>query len=264
MLGAAFRRAVRLPALVLMLLLGLGTVLLVFPLIRERGRRFAIRHWSRALCACCGLRLLELPAPGASTLSNLPPGRLLLANHVSWLDIFAINARCPVAFVAKAEIARWPLIGTLVARTGTLFIERGRRHAVHRMVEQVAQSLRTGTRVAVFPEGTTGDGASLLPFHANLVQAAIVGEARVLPVGLRYRDREGARARAVEYLDETTFVESLWRIIGERGLRCELHPLEEFAPQPGESRHGLAARVRSGLAERLGVPARDVTRPYRT
>jgi 1-acyl-sn-glycerol-3-phosphate acyltransferase len=260
--GASLRRFVRLPLLVLLLFTGLAVVLLAFPLSGEAFRRAAIRRWSRALCAACGLRLVELPAPGAAPLSALPPGRLILANHISWLDIFAINALCPVAFVAKAEIARWPLIGTLVARTGTLFIERGRRHAVHRMVEHIAHALRDGARVAVFPEGTTGDGASLLPFHANLLQAAIVDGTPVWPVGLIYRDSTGARARAVEFLGETTFVASMWRILGARDLSCEVHPLAELAPRPGETRHALSARVREGLAARLGLPARDVTRPW--
>lgn len=249
------RRLVRFPAVLALLFAGLATVMLAFPLSRESFRRGAIRLWSRALCACCGLRFAEFPGPGARPLSLTPPGRLVVANHISWLDVFAIDARCPMSFVAKAEIARWPLIGTLVARTGTLFIERGRRRAVHRMIEHIDMALRAGARVAVFPEGTTGDGSGLLPFHANLVQAALVAQAPVVPVGLRYLDRGGARSRAVEYVGETTFVASLWRILGAPPVRCELHPLEELSPRPGETRHALAERAREAIAVRLGLPA---------
>ena len=257
MIAAALRRSVRLPALLALLFVGLATVLFAFPLFGEGFRRGAIRLWSRCLCACCGLRVVERPAPGARPLSSLPPGRLVVANHVSWLDIFAIDALCPASFVAKAEIAGWPLVGTLVARAGTLFIERGRRRAVHRMIEHVDLKLRAGGRVAVFPEGTTGPGRVLLPFHANLMQAAVLAQAPVVPVGLRYRDRSGAHAEAIEFVGDTTFVASVWRILGAPTVNCEVHPLPEIVPQPGDSRHVLAARARADLAARLGLPLCD-------
>ena len=127
--------------------------------------------------------MAQLSTGGGSKVTlALPPGRLVVANHLSWLDIFAIDALCPASFVAKSEIARWPLVGTLVARAGTLFIERGRRHAVHRLIEHIERSLQAGGRVAVFPEGTTGAGHALLPFHANLIQAAVDAQAPVVPV----------------------------------------------------------------------------------
>lgn len=257
MIAAALRRCVRLPALLALLFVGLATVLLAFPLFGEAFRRGAIRIWARCLCAGCGLRVVERPAPGARALSALPPGRLVVANHVSWLDIFAIDALCPASFVAKAEIARWPLVGTLVARAGTLFIERGRRRAVHRMIEHIDLKLRAGGRVAVFPEGTTGPGRVLLPFHANLVQAAVLAQAPVVPVGLRYRDRDGSHAEAIEFVGDTTFVASVWRILGAPAVICEVHPLPEIVPGPGDSRHALAARARVDLAARLGLPVCD-------
>jgi len=254
--AAALRRALRLPLVVGLLFGGLGTVLLLFPLGGAAFRRGAIRTWSRWLCAACGVRLSEQPAPGARSLSTMPPGRMLVANHVSWLDIFAINAHCPASFVAKAEIARWPLIGTLVARTGTLFIERGKRRAVHRMIEHIDRSLQAGGRVAVFPEGTTSDGRRLLPFHANLLQGAVDAGAPVLPVGLRYLGPDGAPAAAVEYVGEITFVASMWQVIGARGVRCELHPLPEIGGGAG-SRHAIAQQARDAIAARLGLPVDD-------
>ncbi|TXH61026.1 MAG: 1-acyl-sn-glycerol-3-phosphate acyltransferase [Burkholderiaceae bacterium] len=157
---AAVRRLWRLPQVIALLFGGLFTVIVLFPFWREPARRTAIRVWSRMLLAGCGLRLSECTAPGARPLHALPPGRLVVANHLSWLDIFAIDALCPASFVAKSEIARWPLVGTLVARAGTLFIERGRRHAVHRLIEHIERSLQAGGRVAVFPEGTTGAAVS--------------------------------------------------------------------------------------------------------
>jgi 1-acyl-sn-glycerol-3-phosphate acyltransferase len=258
MVAAALRRTLRLPLLVALLLGGLATVTLAFPFGREPFRRAAIRIWSGWLCRCCGLRVVERPAPGARPLSQLPPGRLVVANHISWLDIFAIDASCPAAFVAKAEIARWPLLGTLVARTGTLFIERGKRHAVHRMIEHIDRRLQVGGRVAVFPEGTTGDGRRLLPFHANLVQAALDAGVPVVPIGLRYVDADGSPSAAIEYVGDTTFLASLWRIVGAPGMRCELHALPEIAPCEGRSRHAIAQSARAAISERLALPLEDV------
>jgi 1-acyl-sn-glycerol-3-phosphate acyltransferase len=133
--------------------------LLVFPLISTRSRRSIIRRWSRALLAVCGLRLrVHAGAPSAhhpysfpgderaaaSTLEQLACGRMLVANHTSWLDIFAINALATCAFVAKAELRRWPLAGWLVALAGTVFIERSRRHAVHQVIQALRERIREG------------------------------------------------------------------------------------------------------------------------
>lgn len=257
MAGAALRRLVRLPAILALLFGALLAVLVAFPFSGERRRRAATRVWSRWLCGCCGIALSELAAPAARRLSELPAGRMIVANHISWLDIFAINAFCPAAFVAKAEIARWPLLGTLVSRTGTMFLERGKRHAVHRIVEHVERSLKAGARVAVFPEGTTGDGGRLLPFHANLIQAAILGGAPVVPVGLRYVDGRAAPPAALEYVGDTSLLTSLWRITGATGIRCELITLAEIAPVPGATRHDVAQRARGDLAHALGLPLDD-------
>jgi 1-acyl-sn-glycerol-3-phosphate acyltransferase len=129
------RRLWRIPALAALLLGGLATVFGVFPWVGTAGREWLIATWSRAVLAACGARLSERVAPGAESLGRLRgregpgQGRLLLVNHVSWLDIFAIDALAPASFAAKAEIAAWPLAGTLVARAGTVFIERGRRPA---------------------------------------------------------------------------------------------------------------------------------------
>ena len=257
MIAAMLRRSLRLPLLVGLLFGGLFTVLALFPFGGDEFRRGAIRRWSRMLVAACGVRAVTMPAQGVRPLAELPPGRLVVANHVSWIDIFVINAQSPCGFVAKAEIARWPLIGTLVARTGTLFIERGKRHAVHRMIEHIGARLQTGGRVAVFPEGTTGDGSRLLPFHANLIEGAVRCAAPVVPVGLRYLGGDGDAAAQIEYIGDTTFVASAWRIIGSPSIRCEVLALPEIATGEGVSRHDVAQRAREAMALALGLPLED-------
>ncbi len=256
MMRAGVRRCLRLPALVVLLFGGLFTVLLLFPFSTQPLRRATIRQWSRMLVAVCGVSPQAVQVPGARSLAELPAGSLVVANHISWLDIFVINAQCPCGFVAKDEIRRWPLIGTLVARTGTLFIERGKRHAVHRMIEHIERRLQAGGRVAVFPEGTTSSGAQLLPFHANLIEGAVRAGAPIVPVGLHYRDPDGGRSTAIEFIGETTFLQSIWRITGAPQQHCEVSTLSGILPE-GMTRHEIAQRARHELATQLALPLDD-------
>src|SRR6185295_28294 len=137
--------------------------------------------WNARLLRLLGIALHSsgTPRQGAT---------LIVSNHVSWLDILVINAVHPVRFVSKAEVRHWPLLGWLVACAGTLFIERERRRDALRVVHQVAAALRAGEIVALFPEGTTSDGNGVLPFHANLLQAALSAHAPMQPIALRYSD----------------------------------------------------------------------------
>ncbi|MCX7901979.1 MAG: 1-acyl-sn-glycerol-3-phosphate acyltransferase, partial [Burkholderiaceae bacterium] len=165
---------------------GIAITALVFPWLAPARRNAIVRAWSRGLLRLAGarLRIAGAPLPAALAREGLLPGtkgRLLLANHVSWIDVFAILSTLPCRFVAKAEIRRWPLLGWLVTLVGTLYIERGRRHAVAAINQRVRERLAAGEAVAVFPEGTTTDGSTLLPFHAILLAPALDGEAAIAP-----------------------------------------------------------------------------------
>lgn len=241
----------RLPALVGLLVGGLITEALLFPLIGQAFRRRAIRGWSRMLVAACGLTLKADPA-----LAGRADGRLIVANHASWLDIFAINAVAPSAFVASADIRRWPVIGLLVAMAGTVFIERGRRRAVHEVIGTLRERMRDGWPGAVFPEATTTDGRAVLPFHANLIEAACQDGRDVLAVGLAYRDREGRWPEAVVWVGETTFLQNLWAIIGARGLSVEVGIGDTIATE-GRNRHEVARDARVAISRRLALPMVD-------
>ena len=253
----------RLPTLILLLFGGLVTVFGVFPLVGDAGRERLIATWSRWLMRACGAEVRERVAPGAVALSAMRgrhgagQGRLLLANHVSWLDIFAIDSLAPASFAAKAEIASWPLAGTLVARAGTVFVERGRRHAVHGVIQRMGEKLEAGLRAAVFPEGTTSDGRRLLPFHGNLVQSALNTRSPMVPVGLRYVDPDGEPSHAALYVGDTTFLASLWRVTGHPKLIVEVHVLPGIEPEVGLTRQHAVRIARERLADRLGLPLDD-------
>lgn len=266
---SALRRCWRLPVALALLLFGLATVLGVFPWIRMPRREALIAIWSRALLWACGVRVQERVAPGAQPLSALRGlqgeghGRLLLPNHISWLDIFVIDSIAPASFVAKAEIARWPLVGTLVARAGTVFVERGRRHAVHGVIQALGARMAQGYRAAVFPEGTTSEGDRLLVFHGNLIQSALNSGVPMIPVGLRYYDPDGERSHAVMYVGDTTFVASLWRITGHPRLQVEAHVLPALDPQ-GLTRQAAARQVRERLACHLGLRLDDSAQQWQS
>ena len=148
------------------IVLGLLCVGLAYPLLGIRSRAWLNRHWSRCLMAFCGLQVIIKGEP------RLTGPVLLVANHVSWIDIFVLNSARATSFVAKSEIRSWPVIGWLVAGAGTLFIERGQRHAVHAMGEAMQARFKQGDAVGLFPEGTTSEGFELLPFHASLFEPA--------------------------------------------------------------------------------------------
>jgi 1-acyl-sn-glycerol-3-phosphate acyltransferase len=182
---------------------------------------------------------------------------LVLANHISWLDIMVINAALPCRFVSKSDVRQWPLIGGLVEGSGALFIERDRRRDAMRVVHLMAERLRAGDRLAVFPEGTTGDGSSLLPFHANLLQAAVATEMPVQLLGLQYTDaRSGLRHDAPTYIGDTSLLESLWRTACATGLQAELHVGLADTAQ-GRDRRTWAEALRRELAQRLDLPLPD-------
>jgi len=150
-------------------------------------------------------------------IQGTPPARgpvLLVSNHLSWLDILAIHAARHVRFVSKAGVRKWPLIGALSTGAGTLYIERDRHRDALRVVHHMTKALRDGDLIAVFPEGTTSDGHGLLPFHANLLQAAISSGAPVQPAALRFADAEtGETSQAPRYIDDDNLVTSLWNTL---------------------------------------------------
>ncbi|MFN0184645.1 MAG: lysophospholipid acyltransferase family protein [Aquabacterium sp.] len=230
------RAALRLLRAVGCLVSGAWQVLVRFPGCGRDERQRRIAAWSRSVLSALGVELRHhgLFRPG---------GTLLVSNHVSWLDILAIHALCPRArFVSKAEVRHWPLLGRMVSAAETLYLERERKRDALRVVHQIAQALQAGDMVAVFPEGTTGDGRTLLPFHANLLQAAIATATPIQPLGLVYADSDGPQTQAVAWVGEDTLAQSLWRIAGAQGLQVTVTVLP---PQ------GSAHADRRALAEHL-------------
>jgi len=252
---------------VLHVLTGLVLVLFVFPWCGLAMRNRINRGWSRVLVAICGVRVVVdgEPIPPRIRATGVVPGslgRLALANHVSWIDVFAINAVTPCRFVAKAEIGQWPLLGALVTRSGTLYIERGRRHAVASMNHKVRDHLKAGETLGLFPEGTTTDGSLLLPFHSNLLAPAVELGAPVWPLVLRYTDR-GMPSDAAAFIGDMGIVTSLVRILTTSDLTIRITVLPIIEVQQHGNRHAVARAARLAIAQALSLPA-EPTEPVTT
>jgi len=240
----------RLGHAVLHALAGWLTITVLFPRWPQQRRDATVQAWAQRM-----LRILGVPLH----VSGQPPAQgpmLLVANHISWLDILVLHAARHCRFVSKSDVKHWPLIGTLATGGGTLYIEREKRRDAMRVVHHMAESLQRGEIVAVFPEGTTGDGQTLLPFHANLVQAAISADAPVQPVALRFVDRRTGRdSDGPLYIGEDTLLSSLWRTLAGPAFVAQVRFGE---PQRDEGRdrrqwahdlHAVVDALRKTLAE---------------
>lgn len=238
------RAALRLARAALHLMWGVATVTVVFPFLPDRARLALKSRWSRQLLDVLGVRLRSCGTP--------PGGGLFVANHVSWLDIYAINALAPTNFVAKDEVRHWPVVGWFSSRAGTLFIERGSRSAAQRTREHLIGDLRQGRRVGVFPEGTTGFGDHVQPFHGALFQSAIDAGVHVAPAMLRYTDADGRPTTVPAYVGETSFWECFHSIVGASGLTAHVSFLPAIGTGAADRRH-LAHRAHQTIAHALGA-----------
>lgn len=195
---------------------GLRTIRRRFPGWTPAERADCIERWSREMLAILGIALRLDGAPAAGPV-------LLVANHVSWLDILVLHAARHCRFVAKSEIAGWPLVGTLATGAGTLYIARASRRDALRVVHAMAERLAAGEILGVFPEGAIGDGRRVQPFHANVLQAAIASGAPIQPLALRYLDAaSGAHSDAPYYGQGVSLLRSFWRTVRARPLTARV------------------------------------------
>ena len=237
----------RLPLLLFAATFGLaGVVLLMGPVGRaltiagERGDQWGIRNYSALLLRCFGMRATRVGTP-------LPGAAMFVANHVSWIDITLLHSQRVVGFVAKAEIARWPLVGWLASQAGTIYHHRGDNDSLHGVMHQMLARLQEGRAVGVFPEGRTCSGKELGAFHARIFQPAVLAECPVQPVALKYGPGGNAQA-IVAFRPRENFVQNFWRLLGEPSRAVEVHFLEpSLAAAEGEGRRRLAQVCRERI-----------------
>ncbi len=225
------------------LVVGLLKVALLFPFLDAAGRERRVQRWSRQLVGICGVRMRFDEVRQRDPVSPA----LIVCNHISWLDIFVLNTLHPCRFVAKSDIRGWPLIGWLCEHTGTIFIARGRARDVRRIYEGLVRSIHDGERVAFFPEGTTSTQGTVLPFHANLFEAAIEARVPVQPYAIRYLDADGSLHSSADFVGEMSFVESVIAIMKSGGMTAELVRLPAINTD-GAHRRELARAAHDAVA----------------
>lgn len=246
----------RVSALLLLLMVGLAILFSFYRFLALSRQQSIKKVWSRVLLDLCGVALDLRHSDGPT-----PDRPVLIAmNHVSWLDIFALNAVLPATFVAKSEIRSWPVLGWLVAGTGTVFIERGSRHAVHHANQRISHRLAHGENVAFFPEGTTSEGVDVLPFHTSLFAAAIRDHAidkpqfPLLPMAITYHQGQ-ERTDICAYVGDQSLVQSIVAILSARELSVRLKKLPLIDDMPMEmTRHELARTSREIIRAAIQSP----------
>lgn len=223
---------------------GLITCALLFWWVKLETKQRLIQRWSRKLLA---LFRVSLVVHGEPVAGKELAGSMLVSNHVSWIDIYAINSWYPPRFVAKSEIRNWPVIGWLCAQTGVLFVERARKRDAHRIMHVIADAMRSGDVICVFPEGTTSDGLQLLPFHANLFQAPVSAGAPIRPLALRYRIAEtGALTTIPAYIGDLSMMDTINAMLNGPPLVVEVFVGPAVAPEM--DRRALAAHSHDAVA----------------
>lgn len=189
---------------------------------------------------------LEISAAQGSPLERA----LLVANHISWLDVPVLGSLVDINFLSKDEVRHWPLIGWMSAQLGTLFIKRGGSQT-QVLSQRIESEIRAGRPVVLFPEGTTSDGRQLRHFHPRLLGAAQQPDLAVQPVAIRY----GTNAEPDPYapfIDDDTLLAHLWRLLQQPSLRVEVQFLEPI-PSAGLDRRALAQRCRNAIASALQI-----------
>lgn len=243
-------RAWRLLRLGLHIMRGVLTAAMVLPWASSGTRMALTREWSRSLLALLGVRLEIRGIPLDRTSRNT----LVVANHVSWLDIYLLNAARPLRFVSKAEVRDWPVVGWLAVFTGTLFLERGKRRDTARVNDAVTLALANGDCVAFFPEGTTTDGTHIRPFLSSLLQAAVNAQSTLQPVALSYLLPNGGIDTTAAYYGDMSMMDSLRNILAHRQTRAELSFLDPIDCS-GRHRRELAKQAETAISSALNLAA---------
>ena len=242
----------RAPLLLLHLFIALPLALLVINPLGARLRIGGMRldhwmtsWWSRWLVRLFGFRLRRYGEP-------LPGATLFVANHLSWLDIELLHSQAFMCFVAKAEIGRWPLVGWLASRAGTIYHQRGSGHSLAAVMALVVERLRQGLPVGVFPEGGTGAGDRVRTFHARIFQVALDAGVPVQPVALRYGN-DGRQDPHVAFAPGESFFANFLRVLGGPGMTAEVHFCNPI-PNDGEGRRRIAENARAAICTALDLP----------
>ncbi len=222
---------------------------MVLPWLHGPHRDRLINRWS--------VHILSILNVKVEVAGNIPPSdsppALFVSNHISWLDVWAINSVRTVRFVAKSEVRSWPLIGWLSEKAGVIFIERARRLDTSRVSGAGANALRQGHCLCVFPEGTTSNGTYLHPFRSSLLQSAVETGAPVRPIALQYPLLDGRPNTDIAYAGDTSLVQSIMTILAQKEITLKL-TFAEPIHTTGRDRRELVKEAETAIALLVRLP----------
>lgn len=205
---------------------------------KHLSREKLTRWWNARMLTILHVRVRIVGQPAAGP-------RLIVCNHISWLDIGVLASTELSRFVSKAEVGKWPIAGALANAAGTFYIRRG-AGGTKQLIQLIAQHLRSGGSATVFPEGTTTEGGRVLKFQPRLFAAAIESGSPVQPVALRYGLAANGENIAA-FVGEETLTHNLRRLLKERELEVELHYCTPIQPQPAQDRASLAEAAHQAI-----------------
>lgn len=214
---------------------------LVLPFLPYVLRSKLIQIWSRTLLSIFKIRLT---IHGNHQLLSDRQSALLVSNHISWIDIHVINTVSPVIFVAKSDVASWPIFGWIAKRIGTIFIVREKISDIKRVLNLMAKYLISPKKVCIFPEGTSTDGKAVLTFRSNLFQAAINSKARVIPICITYKE-QGRYSDITAFIGEMGLIDSIKKMLKSSNMEVHVHILEPLSDI--DSRQELSDRAHQSI-----------------
>lgn len=234
--------------IVIHVICGACTLSFVFPFLNRQSKDLKTQDWARRLLKIFGLQVV------VKNPEILPSTTYLLAsNHISWIDIHVINSFRSIRFVAKSEVASWPIFGWMAKHLGTVFIRRESSRHARQVVEQMANVLQTEC-ICIFPEGTSTSGEKVLPFRANLFESAVVSGTPVYSLAIRYvSNKTGLKTDIPAFIGDMGLLESMSRILKNRNLRAELcfiAPPEALGME-GPDRKYLAAYCHQAISQAI-------------
>lgn len=228
-------------------MVGIFIAFAFYPWLSKGKRDWALRFWSVCLMKTTGVHLEQQGEP------LLDQAVMLVANHVSWIDIFIINAQRATSFIAKAEIRSWPVLGWLVQQVGTIFIVRGQRQATVVVSQKMAEFFAQGAAVGLFPEGTTSEGRGILPIKNALLEGAMRARVPIQPVCLVFK-YQGRRSGHVAFVGEQTLVANIWVLLSSRDVSVTVRffsPITHAGEEVTRTRNEIGKEIESILAQEL-------------
>ena len=238
----------RVSRLILHTLTGFVIAGLLLPIISKPRKNSLIRWWCKKLLAVFNIKVMVTGDIPRADLTHA----MIIANHISWVDIHVLNSILPLRFIAKSDIIHWPIFGFFAKRVNTLFVERAKKQDALRVIDITTESLQSGDRLCLFPEGTTTDGTCVLPFKSSLIEAAIRADTAIYPVAIRYPLLDDSINTAMAYAGETTLIEAMQQALAIKYPVVVVHFLEPMTTK-NQDRRSLALLTREVIVQHLNL-----------